>query len=65
MEIRTDSKYAIKAVTQYFHHWRENADENGNWYNSKGEIETLPGLFSKVGASFRWLIGPIPACSSI
>ena len=54
VEIRTDSNYAIKAATQFIHRWRENADENGNWYNSKGEIEiqfvlykveTLPGLF--------------------
>ena len=37
VEIRTDSNYAIQAVTEFAYIWRENADENGNWYNSKGK----------------------------
>ena len=38
VEIRTDSTYAIKAITEYAPIWRSNADENGNWYNSKGKM---------------------------
>ena len=37
IEIRTDSSYAIKAIREYAPKWRDNADENGNWYNSKGK----------------------------
>jgi len=37
VEIRTDSSYAIKAIRDYAPNWRANADENGNWYNSKGQ----------------------------
>ena len=38
VEIRTDSTYAIKAIRVYAPNWRNNADENGNWYNSKGKL---------------------------
>ena len=38
VEIRTDSTYAIKALKEYSPIWRSNADENGNWYNSKGKM---------------------------
>jgi len=58
IEIRTDSSYAIKAIREYAPKWRDNADENGNWYNSKGrpvkhqelieEIDDLEGSFACV-----------------
>ena len=38
VEIRTDSNYAIMALTEYAHTWRANADNEGNWYNSKGKM---------------------------
>ena len=41
MEIRTDSTYAMNAIQHFAPKWRENEDENGNWYNSKGKMISI------------------------
>ena len=47
MEIRTDSNYAINCIYEFADHWRNTADEDGNWINSKGEMIIQVRLQSK------------------
>lgn len=48
IEIISDSKNCVNSLNTYYKNWMRNADKQGNWIKSNGEIVDNQSLFRKI-----------------